>query len=475
MTGPRHHEGHHFLAPVGVAPADHRHLEHRRVQQQRLLDLARVDVGAARDDHVLGAVLEREETVGIEGRQVAGVQPATAQRRLVGGRVVPVTGHHHVGAADHLADLAGRQVAVVGIDHPHLDAGARDAHRTQALVIARVRPVGVHRLGHAGDGVRGLALAVHLHQAAIENPHRPLQVLEVHRRAAVEQRLHVRELQARGRGVVDHAHHDGRRAEEGHVAVAVDQVDHLGRIEAQRVGHHLVAAARDLRQRVQAAAVRQRRRVDHGVVGTELVDIGVIAQRHRQQVAMGERGALGAAGGAAGVEEPGRLTGVDRLQRQRIGLEERPVFIVVDRDDARQRAGLRAHRREIQAQVGRHEAQLHAAVLEDEGDLARVQLRVDRHDAQARVPARPHQLEIRRAVLHHQRDAVARLHRRMTPKATGQTGDPLVQLRIGPDRAFAQRDRGRLTEGARGGGQQAGGVHAARLPARMVMQAAASS
>jgi hypothetical protein len=51
------------------------------VAQQHFLDLARIDVGAAADDHVLGAVLQRQEAVGIEAADVAGMQPATAQRR----------------------------------------------------------------------------------------------------------------------------------------------------------------------------------------------------------------------------------------------------------------------------------------------------------------------------------------------------------------------------------------------------------
>src|SRR5918996_813906 len=66
----------HRLAPLGVRLADHRHLGDRRMAQQHLLDLARVDVGAARDDQVLGAVAQREEAVRVDRADVAGVQPA---------------------------------------------------------------------------------------------------------------------------------------------------------------------------------------------------------------------------------------------------------------------------------------------------------------------------------------------------------------------------------------------------------------
>jgi len=41
--------------------------------EQHFLDLAWIDVGAARDNDVLGAVLEREIAFRIEGADVAGV------------------------------------------------------------------------------------------------------------------------------------------------------------------------------------------------------------------------------------------------------------------------------------------------------------------------------------------------------------------------------------------------------------------
>src|SRR5262249_52875934 len=54
--GAQHDVGVQRLSPVVVREPDHRRLVHRRVRVQHLLDLARVDVDAARDDHVLLAV-----------------------------------------------------------------------------------------------------------------------------------------------------------------------------------------------------------------------------------------------------------------------------------------------------------------------------------------------------------------------------------------------------------------------------------
>src|SRR5262245_14899260 len=104
--GVAHDIGHDDLAPFAVGSSDDGDLAHPRVPEQHLLDLARIDVGAAGDDDVLGAVLERQIAVGVEGAEVAGVQPAIAQG--VGGsrRILPIAGHHHVAATENFAALA---------------------------------------------------------------------------------------------------------------------------------------------------------------------------------------------------------------------------------------------------------------------------------------------------------------------------------------------------------------------------------
>src|SRR5436305_3698855 len=47
------------LTPFGVRPADDRSFAHAPVLEQHLLDLTRIDVRAARDDHVLGPIFQR--------------------------------------------------------------------------------------------------------------------------------------------------------------------------------------------------------------------------------------------------------------------------------------------------------------------------------------------------------------------------------------------------------------------------------
>ena len=96
-----------LLAVALVRHADDRGQRDRLVGDQHLLDLARVHVEAAADDHVLGAVDDVVEAVLVAAGQVAGAEPAVAHH--LGGRLGPVVvALHDVVAADRdLADLVG--------------------------------------------------------------------------------------------------------------------------------------------------------------------------------------------------------------------------------------------------------------------------------------------------------------------------------------------------------------------------------
>ena len=75
----------------------------RRVAVEHVLDLERGDVLAAGDDDVLAAVLDLDVAVGLHHREVAGVEPAAAER-LLGRRAVLEVALHRDIAAEH--DLA---------------------------------------------------------------------------------------------------------------------------------------------------------------------------------------------------------------------------------------------------------------------------------------------------------------------------------------------------------------------------------
>src|SRR6202000_262600 len=61
-----------LLAPVVVGDADHRRVDHRRVGDQDLLDLPRVDVLPAADDHLLEPADDPGVDAVAHGGQVAG-------------------------------------------------------------------------------------------------------------------------------------------------------------------------------------------------------------------------------------------------------------------------------------------------------------------------------------------------------------------------------------------------------------------
>ncbi len=94
-----HNEGTDGTAPLVVGQADHGCLANAGAGVQYLLDLTRIDVLAARHDHVVGAALEIVVAVSVGPKQVAGVQPAVAQALARLGGVVPVARPSSAGPA----------------------------------------------------------------------------------------------------------------------------------------------------------------------------------------------------------------------------------------------------------------------------------------------------------------------------------------------------------------------------------------
>src|SRR5690606_124165 len=104
------------LAPGVVRDADDRALQHAGMGEDRVLHLGGVDVLAAGDDHVLGAVDDVGVAVLVDAGHVAAAEPAVGERR--GGIAgAPPVAAHDVGAPDHdLPGLAGRDVLHAGSD-----------------------------------------------------------------------------------------------------------------------------------------------------------------------------------------------------------------------------------------------------------------------------------------------------------------------------------------------------------------------
>ena len=108
------------LAPFLVGLRHHGGGLHGRMLVERVLDLDRGNVLAARDDDVLGAVLELDVAVGIAHAEIAGVKPAALEFLLGRRLVLEIALHHHVAAEHHLAQrlaVARHRLHGLGIEH----------------------------------------------------------------------------------------------------------------------------------------------------------------------------------------------------------------------------------------------------------------------------------------------------------------------------------------------------------------------
>src|SRR5580692_9014516 len=247
------------LAPLRIGPPDYRDLADVYVLEQDFLDLARIDVGAAGDDNVLGAVFERQIAFGIECADVAGVQPAAAQGRCRRLRIVPVARHHHVAAAQNFTGLAGRQRAIVAVGDHHFEPAEGPAGGAQPLGPAWMTAVGNLLLRQSGNGHRAFALAVDLREARAEAVDGGARVGDIHGRAAPDDGLDMIGIALRVafNEPLDHGGcGEHRRARPG-----VDQAHYFVGFKTARFRHHVDAAPRHVRHHVKARAVAHRRRV----------------------------------------------------------------------------------------------------------------------------------------------------------------------------------------------------------------------
>src|SRR5260370_4439604 len=101
---------------------------------QDILDLSRIDVVAAGDDHFLFAIDDSVETFLVDARQVTGGTPAFAHGLLRCNGIVPISCHDVVAADDDLAHFAGCDVAAGVVDQPdpYTDGGASGCSRAGA-------------------------------------------------------------------------------------------------------------------------------------------------------------------------------------------------------------------------------------------------------------------------------------------------------------------------------------------------------
>ena len=261
--------GAHLLAHQLVRHPDHGDLDDVGVGVDDLLDLARVHVHAAAQDHVLLAVDDREVALVVHGREVAGAEPAVGDG--LGGRLglAPVALHHVVAADRDLADLADRHLVAVEVDALHLAAGDGDADGAGlALAVGHVE---------ARDGA-GLGQAVALEDDAaelvLEGPHD----LERHRGPARGADAQRRGVHAVGLRVVEDRGVHRRHALHDRDPLLLDDLDGRGGVEAGDEGEARAGDRRGVEADDQAEDVEERQAAHDDVVGGDLLDRRARAQ-----------------------------------------------------------------------------------------------------------------------------------------------------------------------------------------------------
>ena len=106
LPGVRHDYGDDLLSERLVGDAERDRLEDRRVRQEHVLELPRVDAVAAPEDHVLLAIDEEEVAVLVQVAHVPGREPTSPDGRPRLGGFSPVALHEAGSTQDDLPDLA---------------------------------------------------------------------------------------------------------------------------------------------------------------------------------------------------------------------------------------------------------------------------------------------------------------------------------------------------------------------------------
>ena len=266
----------------------------RGMPGEHVLDLERVHVLAAADDHVVEPPVEPEVAVLVEPADVAGVVPAVADRLLVGVGPVPVAGERLVGG--HVAE----DLAVLAEPQPRVQRGPSGAPGLRRLVaVDRVRvDLGRAVVVDEQPGRKGI-------DAALDQRAR-------HRRPRVGERLDRREVEIAAPGVGDEVVEERGGEVERRDPLALDQLERGPGVPVRLAD---VAAADQVHrdERVDAHRVVQRHAAERPVaVAVVLVDDLREAARAVGAVRAGD--ALRPSGRAGGVEHQAlvALVGIER-------------------------------------------------------------------------------------------------------------------------------------------------------------------
>ena len=186
-----------------------------------ILDLARIDVEATGDDHVLLAINQMQIAVLVEPADVPGVQPTIAEH--LGGflRPLPISFHHKCPANADFARLPIARGSALVVEQRQIQRGKGNAHRRETVRSFHImlRPCKVT------DAGRRFGLPIELHEDRPEPIERFGQPIDRHRRRTIKNCLHWPEVEAMIACMVEKAVDHCR-----HQECAADILgDHIGR------------------------------------------------------------------------------------------------------------------------------------------------------------------------------------------------------------------------------------------------------
>ena len=457
-VGVERHRGAHQLAVLLVGHTEARGIDDCRVRAQHVLDLGRRDVLSTAEDHLLQAADEGEVAVPVYRAQIAGAEPAIDEPLGVGFRVAEVAGCEPRPSDQHLTCVAQRQLGARLVGDADLRAsGDADRGGPRRRWRERVRGDLMARLGHA----------VGLEQRRLEAGLDPSHELRGQRGAAGPQEAQpARRRAALPLEPLEHHLMERRPRGEPGDAGGLELVEHALRREARRDDHPAAAEQRGKHGRHETMHVEQRHRHERPVLGAEAV-VPCNRPRGGHQVAVRERDLLGAAGGAARVEQEGdvvRLRGLEVLRRAHVPAVHlhaaRAAVLDEELADADPDAARCPGRRGL---VGGEEREPRVQVLHEEHVLVVRVGRVQRGGRRSERDDGQQGLEKNRPIGNDQHDAIAPGHARGAqdaghlPHRLGQAAEietqPVgdVQRRRGR-RAAEQRRERLISLGSRGQG-----------------------
>ncbi|KGX02032.1 hypothetical protein Y601_2047 [Burkholderia pseudomallei MSHR640] len=446
----------HRLAPFRMRAADHGCLCDGRVRVQHVLDFLRVDILAARHDHVLDPVDDEQVTVVVDARDVAAAVPAVVvERGARGAGIVEIAEHHAVRAQPDLADFTRPREPARGGHDAHVDA-----RRALAPDRARLHRL-LERMEHGAGGPR-FGHAVHLiERFASIRAHQPARERRADRPAAVQPGPHARQIERREIGDrIERQRVRHRRAEVQRDLLGLDRLQkaqrlifahqHDGAAHIERAAEPVVERRRvpdrHRHQRALALGHRQRERARRGGERDRAMAVHAALRaprRARRVKDFGERRVVGRRRGDAG------RVGDEAVERRGAGC------FTFGREAKRVVLDVCEHGRE--RRIEQHRAA--RAVPQDVVDLRRLQLVIDRHDDRPDAPCAEQQIEERGRVQAHRGDALARRDAERR-EHLGRTPRALLHLPIGERRAVVAQERfvGRRARGALECGNQVHGV-----------------